>query len=229
MLSKNAAIAFFTPLFFISFLPGRSISQTKYLTSIDGFFNNSVNIRNSANWTTGMYDTSKDYTPSNSLPAAVTLEMPVPGDQGNEPSCGTWATIYAAGSYYMHLITSKPYSDSENLSPAFIYNQLPKGRNGITALVDNFKLFKTEGACSIKSMPYNADNYSTQPDSFQCLEATNYKIKDWQKLDPHNLVLLKSAVFKKRPVIFSITTDEGFDKITPPFIWKDRCGRMEQL
>ena len=42
------------------------------------------------------------------------------------------------------------------------------------------------------------------------------------------ILLLKRAVSQKKPVIFSIVIDEGFDKITAPFIWKERCGRMEQ-
>jgi len=154
--------------------------------------------------------------------------MPPPGDQGMQRSCAAWATVYGAGNYYMHLATGRPYSDSGNLSPGFIYNQLSKGKCGITSLLDNLYLFKAEGSCSLKTMPYNANDCFTQPDSVQRCNAENYKIKGWEKIDPYNLILLKRAVFQKKPVIFSIVIDEGFDKITAPFTWRERCGRMEQ-
>jgi len=233
MIFKSLPVILLSPLFTISFSPGKNVfNESKYTTPAACLFNNDVNTSccDTAVSPIPVVDTGNYYTPAvEPLPPAVLLDMPVPGDQGGEPSCGTWATIYGAGSYYMHLITGKPYSDSENLSPAFIYNQLPKGRYGITALIDNFKLFKIKGACSLKRMPYNANDCSTQPDSAQRLDAANYKIKDWEKIDCHNLIALKRAVFKKKPVIFSMTTDEGFDKITAPFTWKERCGRLEQL
>lgn len=172
-------------------------------------------------------DTGNYYTSNvGALPPAVRLNMPVPGNQGKQPSCSAWAVVYGAGNYYMHLTTGKPYSDSENLSPAFVYNQLPKGSHGATAFMDNLELFRVEGACSLKRMPYNANDYSAQPDSAQCLDAAKYKIKGWRKIDLHDLILLKKVLFQKKPVIFFIATDEGFDKITPPFIWKERCGSL---
>jgi len=233
MIFKSLPIILSLPLVTMSFSPGKNvINKSKYTTIVPGLFNGDINTSysDSANPQIPVVDTGNYYTSDvEALPPVVRLDMPVPGDQGKQPSCGTWATVYGAGSYYTHLITGKPYSDSENLSPAFIFNQLPKNRYGITALIDNFKLFKTEGACSLKSMPYNADDYSIQPDSAQRLDAANYKIKGCEKIDPHNLILLKRAIFEKKPVIFSITTDEGFDKITPPFTWKDRCGRMGEI
>ncbi|MDQ6902814.1 MAG: C1 family peptidase [Bacteroidota bacterium] len=174
-------------------------------------------------------DTSDYYTNGTEvLPAAIKLDMPVPGDQGMQRSCGAWATVYGAGNYYMHVNTGKAYSDSANLNPGFIYNQLSKGRCGITSLLDNLLLFKNEGSCSMKAMPYNYRDCATQPDSMQLANAKSFKIKGWEKIDPYSILILKSAVAKKKPVIFSIVIDEGFDKITAPFIWKNRCGRLEQ-
>ena len=160
------------------------------------------------------------------LPPAVRLDMPVPGDQGKQASCGAWAVVYGAGNYYVHLKTGKPYSDSENLSPAFIYNQLPKGSGGRVAFIDNLELFRAEGACSLKSMPYHANDYSARPDSTQRLEAANYKIKGWERIDLHDLTLLKKAIFEKKPVIFFIATDDGFAKLAQPFMWKERHGKI---
>lgn len=163
------------------------------------------------------------------LPQSIMLDMPIPGDQGTQRSCGAWAVVYGAGSYYMHKATGRSYNDNIILNPAFIYNQLPKGTGGITALTDNLKMFKERGSCSFKSMPYDTKDYTTQPDSQQCAEAQNYKINGWQKIDPYDLEELKAALAEGKPVIFSIAIDEGFDKIKAPFIWKERIGPQEEV
>ena len=230
MTFKSLPIILSLPFVSISFSHGKNVfSENGRAITISGLFNRAGNTgySDSARPSVPVSDTDNYYTQRvDVLPPAVLLDMPVPGDQGKQPSCSAWAIVYGAGNYYMHQTTGKPYGDSENLSPAFIYNQLPKGSGGITALIDNLELFKAEGACSLKCMPYYADNYSAQPDSNQRLDAAKNKIKGWGKIDPHNLLLLKKTVFQKKPVIIFIATDEGFNKITPPFIWKDRCGTL---
>lgn len=231
MVFKKLAILLSLAALIMSFSPGHDVfNENKPVTIVGGFFKNSVSMGfEKVDSGISDIDTSKRFTtPNNLLPAAVTLEMPLPGDQGMQRSCGAWATVYAAGNYYMHLATGRPYSDTGNLSPAFIYNQLSKGTRGITSLLDNLNLFKNEGSCSLKTMPYNANDCSAQPDSIQRSKAANYKIKGWEKINPYNFTLLKGEISQKNPVIFSIIIDEGFDKITAPFIWKERCGRLEQ-
>jgi hypothetical protein len=228
---KNLAMLLFFPPLTMSFLPRQNVfNDNKHKTIVAGFSNSLISMcRDRVYPGISVIDTSEVYTSATRLlPLAVRLEMPLPGDQGMQRSCGAWATVYGAGNYYVHLRTGKPYSDTGNLSPAFIYNQLSKGTRGITSLLDNLNLFKTEGACSLKTMPYNAKDCSAQPDGIQRCSAKNYKIKGWEKIDPYNLTLLKGAVSQKNPVIFSIVIDEGFDKITAPFTWKERCGRLEQ-
>jgi C1A family cysteine protease len=175
-------------------------------------------------------DTVEYFNPGvTSLPPAIILDMPVPGNQGKQRSCGAWAVVYGAGNYFMHITKGRPYNDSLNLNPAFIYDQLFKGTGGITALTDNLKLFKEIGSCPLKAMPYNLNNYNTQPDSLQCAEAKNYKINGWLKIDPYNLTEVKTALAGSKPVIFSIKIDEGFDRIKAPFVWKERRGRQEDV
>jgi len=232
MVFKNLAVLLSFPAFTIFFSPDRNMfKENKCITFFAGFFYKTTSRYFDGNVSLiSDIDTSKYYTSANSLlPSAVKLEMPAAGDQGMQRSCGAWATVYGAGNYYIHLTTGRPYSDTGNLSPAFIYNQLAKGTHGITSLVDNLNLFKTEGACSLKTMPYNDNDCSTQPDSAQRCKAGKHKIKGWKKIDPYNLILLKRAISQKNPVIFSIVIDKGFDKITAPFTWKKRYGPMEQV
>ena len=229
MIFKSLAIILSLSLGTISFSHGKNAGskRTKMITDA-GLFIGGVDTSYSDNKgpMTPLIDTGNYYTSNiEILPPAVRLDMPVPGNQGKQASCSAWAIVYGAGNYYMHITTGKPYSDSDNLSPAFIYNQLPKGSGGSVAFMDNLELFRTEGACSLKSMPYHADDYTAQPDSAQHLDAAKYKIKGWEKIDMHNLTLIKNALFQKKPVVFFIATDEGFNKLTSPFTWKERCGR----
>ena len=224
MVFKNLVLALFIPLLTNNFnLNKTTLTPVMYSCQANALQFDGV--------TLGVFpiDTIDYYTGETKiLPAAITLDMPKPGDQGMQRSCGAWATVYGAGNYYMHLNNGKAYNDSENLNPGFIYNQLSKGRCGITSLLDNLLLFKSEGSCSMKAMPYNSGDCVTQPDSLQRVDAKSFKIKGWEKIDPYNILVLKSALSKKKPVIFSVVIDEGFDKIKAPFVWKERCGRLEQ-
>ena len=131
MLFKTLPIILLLSAVTISFSHGKNVNnENKYLLNIPGFFNRVIDTSyfDTTDPTAPGVDTNNNHASGfETLPPAVLLDMPVPGDQGKQLSCGAWATVYGAGSYYMHLITGKPYSDSENLSPAFVYNQVPKG------------------------------------------------------------------------------------------------------
>jgi C1A family cysteine protease len=163
-------------------------------------------------------------TSTDTLAPALLLEMPAAGNQGSQGSCAAWATVYGAGSFHVHLTTGRPYSDTGNLSPRFIYNQITKGNCNCTSVLDNLYLLKNQGACSLNTMPYDPNDCSVQPDSLQRYQAENFKIDGWQRIDVHNLTLLKRAVNDNKPIIFSIATDEGFKKLKEPFIWKLKSG-----
>ncbi len=158
------------------------------------------------------------------LPTSAMLDMPVPGDQGGQPSCAAWATIYSAATQYKHRTTGEPYSDTGNLSAKFTYNQITKGDCRCTSIIDHLYLLKTQGAPSLAVMPSNAGECSLQPDSVQRARAAPYKIKDWQKLDMHNLKIIKKAIAEKMAVVFAISVDDGFKHMRPPFVWKNREG-----
>jgi hypothetical protein len=162
------------------------------------------------------------------LPDSLLLDMPAAGNQGSQGSCSAWATVYGAGTYHMHLTTGKPYSDTGNLSPKFTYNQITKGDCRCTSILDNLYLLKTQGASTLQVMPYDAGECSIQPDSLQITRAEPYKIQGWQKVDLHNLTLIKRIVFEKKPVLFAITIDDGFHHLATPYVWKNRAGAVGQ-
>jgi C1A family cysteine protease len=162
------------------------------------------------------------------LPVSFLLEMPAAGNQGGQGSCAAWATVYGAGTYYVHTITGKPYSDTGNLSPKFTYNQITKGDCRCTSILDHLYLLKTQGASSLQAMPYDDSECSIQPDADQKARAEPFRIQGWQKIDLHNVALIKRAVFEKKAVLFAITVDDGFQNLSTPFIWKDRVGSIGQ-
>ena len=168
-----------------------------------------------------------DYTPlsSSPLPVSFFLEMPIPGNQGSQGSCTAWATVYAAGTYYIHQTTGKAYSDTGNLSPKFTYNQITKGDCRCTSFLDHVYLLKTYGACSLGTMPYDPKECLIQPDSIQFDSARRYKINGWEKVNLHNLTEIKRAITEKHPVLFAIKIDDGFNHLRSPFIWKEIIGQ----
>jgi C1A family cysteine protease len=170
------------------------------------------------------------YLPDTSalLPVSILLDMPTPGDQGIQGSCTAWATVYGVATYYSHLKSGKPYSDTGNLSPKFTYNQIAKGNCNCTSFLDNLYLLKTQGACALSDMAYDENECSKQPDSIQTNKAESYTINDWRKVNLHNLTLVKQAVLAKKPVLFAIAVDEGFATIAFPYIWKARVGSIGQ-
>ncbi len=169
-----------------------------------------------------------DYLPDTAqpLPSSILLDMPVPGDQSSQRSCAAWATVYGAGSYYVHTILGKAYSDTGNLSPKFIYNQITKGNCTCTSILDHLYLMKMEGACSLSTMPYDPGECSLQPDSIQKSDAETYKIKGWAKVNLHNLKCIRKAIQDKHPVIFAISVDPGFEALSAPYVWKERSGAV---
>jgi hypothetical protein len=229
MRAKNMPISFFL-LFLIIFPLEKRIKPVPRIVQI-----NTVAARTSfatgycsgVNLGITILDTA-NYQPSTlePLPAEVNLDMPTPGDQGSQGSCAAWATVYGAANFYIHNATGRPYSDTGNLSPKFIYNQISRGNCTCTSVLDNLYLLQSLGACSMRTMPYDPNDCSTQPDSLQLDMAGSNKIKGWKKVNVRDLNLIKRALSEKRPVIFAITTDDGFKKIAAPYIWQSRTGKI---
>ena len=167
-----------------------------------------------------------DYQPdtTSSLKDSVLLDMPASGNQGSQGSCAAWAVVYGLGSYYVHTLSGKAYSDTGNLSPKFTYNQIAKGNCGCTSLIDNLYLLREEGAASLGFMPYDPSECVLQPDSLQTRDALNNRIKNFSRVDMHNLSLIKRALSEKKPLVFAINVDDGFKQLDSPFIWKDHTG-----
>jgi C1A family cysteine protease len=158
------------------------------------------------------------------LPDSLLLDMPEAGDQGSQGSCSAWATVYAAGSYYAHIVGGKPYSDSTLLSPKYTYNQITKGDCVCTSITDHLYLLETQGASPLSAMPYDPKECLLQPDSLQKKKAEPFKIKSWLTVDIKNVTLIKQQLLHKMPVIFTTFPDEAFNRPSSPYIISKRTG-----
>jgi len=167
---------------------------------------------------------SARYSLTDLLPDSLLLDMPPAGDQGSQGSCSAWATVYAAGSYYNHIVKGTPYNDSTLLSPKYTYDQLTKGNCVCTSIFDHLYLLETQGACSLKDMPYNPAECAVQPDSVQVKKAVPFKIRTWYTVDLTNRALIKQQLLHKMPVLFATNPDDGFRRPLPPYLLSKRTG-----
>lgn len=160
---------------------------------------------------------------SDSLPNAVSLDMPTPGDQSIQGSCAAWASIYAAGSYFIHNKYKVSY-DSILLSPAYTYNQITKGNCSCTSIYDNLYILYTQGAATLSSMPYDASDCSRQPDSTQRKVAAKYFIDSINTISLTGIDTVKRALYERKAIIFSMHVDDAFKGIIYPPILKNYTG-----
>jgi hypothetical protein len=145
------------------------------------------------------------------LPRQIDLSdnFPMPGNQGIQGSCVAWATAYALKSYHERLEMNWSLNTNEHLfSPAFIYNQINGGRNKGSLISDALKLIISKGAASLASMPYDDQDYLTQPTSAILEEAARFKAKSFSSVG--GLYEIKSALANAKPVVIGIGIFDSF-------------------
>jgi len=117
------------------------------------------------------------------LSASVDLsgQLPPVGDQGQQGSCVAWA----AGYYYKSWQEKQAHASWDltiqwyQFSPSFIYNQINGGQDHGSSFGGAFNLLKEKGDVDIADMPYNQNDYLTQPNSAQLEAAKPYRAADY--------------------------------------------------
>jgi hypothetical protein len=152
------------------------------------------------------------------LPASYVIPVnffPTPGNQGGQPSCTAWATGYGFMSFYQACKASREVkTESHIYSPSYIYQNIkelscPDCSCG-TYISDALNFLKNTGNVSITDCPYNSSDCS-KPNSKLATIASNYKIKDWYRVeDVKNFNELKTFLSKDMPVIIAVYTDDVF-------------------
>ncbi len=123
--------------------------------------------------------------------------MPQPGDQGQQGSCVAWATGYNYKSYQEQVQHDWGLSSTHNLfSPAYIYNQIDGGQDDGAAISDALNLLDSQGCDTLDDMPYNDQDYTTQPTQAQRLRASYFPSLSWTPIfqGTPNVTAMKSAL-----------------------------------
>ena len=158
------------------------------------------------------------------LPSSVDLssDMPPIGNQGRQGSCVGWATGYAMKSYHEKVERQWSYGSHVQaqggegdhiFSPAYIYNQINRGRDTGSNPMDALRLLQTKGAAPWKAMPYRDNDYRTAPSAAADSVAKNYKIESFKTLDQTNADAIKSQLAAKRVVFIGVKVYDNFYKL----------------
>lgn len=164
-----------------------------------------------------------------SLPSSFFLAVPTPNNQGSQGSCTSWATGYTVASFFMNANKSSKYSSNADLaSPSYLYNQIRKGGQcgAGSSFPDNLNILQNQGICSLTDMPYNARECGTQPNTTQRNLAQRNKIFKWAMISKNDISNIKAYLYSGYPVMFAFYVDEGLNFLSPPYIWKQRKGRI---
>ena len=166
------------------------------------------------------------------LPATYFVDTPPPGNQGIQGSCVAWSMIYATRSYFNKAAKGLNYKSVDGsvnpetvFSPAYVYNQLNGGNsNGGTTAPAVFKLLQSQGVCTLKDMPYNEKDFTSQPSADQKQKASAYKIGKWGRVNITINAFRKYLYFDYPIIIASILDRNIFDlkqkDANGEYIWK---------
>ena len=165
-----------------------------------------------------------NYRGHRGLPEKVDLSpgMPPVGHQGRQGSCVGWAMGYAIKSYHEKRERNWSYGPHVQLeggagehvfSPAFIYNQLNKGRDRGSNPLDALRLLKSKGVAPWRVMPYREDDFLRLPNLPALREALRYRIRDYRRVNHANPALLKAALAAGNPVFIGLKTHDNFYRL----------------
>jgi hypothetical protein len=157
--------------------------------------------------------------PTPPLPEKVDLspDMPPIGNQLVQKSCVGWAVGYALRSYMERRYDRRPLKLSTGeldpdrvFSPAWIYNQINGGQDRGAKVREGLEILYDKGAARWRDMPYDEDDYKSQPSAATARRAEAYKIAVWARIHISDTTIIKSFIYSKYPVVIVAIVDEGF-------------------
>jgi hypothetical protein len=122
--------------------------------------------------------------------------------------CTAWATSAAKSCLEAFDQGWVPNRPQTMFSPTFIYPQINQGKDEGSSLVAAALLLQEMGAATLKTAPYHANDFLTQPPSFAFEEAGRFKNRNTYVLQ--NREEIKIALRENLPVLIGT-------RLTPPF------------
>lgn len=141
-----------------------------------------------------------------------TNDFPNPGNQGKQGSCTAWAVGYAAKSYLVN-IGKKWGVKSYQFSPSFIYNQINNGVDEGSSIYDAMQLVINQGVCLLSDMPYNQNDFTTQPTQSQKDLANQYRSLSMRRIADGNVNDMKTVLKTGIPIVIGIPVYPDFDNL----------------
>lgn len=149
------------------------------------------------------------------MPEKTSIDLssyfPTPGDQGSQGSCTAWAVAYALKTYQENFERNWGVNSiTTRFSPAYVYNQLNSNDNGIS-ISKAMDLIVEQGVCTLSQMPYDQNDFTTQPTSSQRTNAAAYTAKEWYSV--WGLDNVRREIYEGNPVVVSIKVYPDFDNL----------------
>ena len=162
--------------------------------------------------------------------SAIISVRPPSGNQGSQSSCVAWATGYMTASTisgsrfgYTSFLTGAGAPDyTKILSPAFVYNQINRGRDAGSMEADALTLLIAKGDAPWVNMPFNQTDYLTQPTAAAFTAALPNRITNFTHIprtDPNGLAQIKASLAAGVPVLWGANVDPAFSNLTATDIW----------
>ncbi len=135
----------------------------------------------------------------------------------------TASTISGARFSYTSFLTGTGTPDyTKILSPAFVYNQINRGKDAGSLESDALTLLIAKGDAPWVDMPFNDTDYTTQPSATAFTAALPNKITNFTYLprnDPNGIAQIKASIAAGVPVPWGANVDAGFNNLTATSIW----------
>ena len=150
---------------------------------------------------------------SQALPRSIDLSgnFPVPGNQGTQSSCVGWAVAYLK-SYQERMEERWDFSVGTQFSPAWVYNQINRGQDAGSRPLDAMELLQSRGAATLATMPYDPDDYWTQPSAGAVEEAANYLGGEVRTIN--TVLVYKQALAHRVPFVLAMPVYDSFNSLS---------------
>lgn len=152
------------------------------------------------------------------LPRSVDIshKMPPAGNQGSQGSCVGWATAYAYKTFQEGLEENWALDITPHqFSPAWIYNQINGGNDNGAFVSDAMALMQEKGVDTLVHFPYNASDYTTQPQAASFSRALRYKLTSWSIVPQNDLDTIKQQLAQGKAVVFRVGIYDDFYQVSP--------------
>lgn len=164
------------------------------------------------------------------LPAEVDMagDFPVPGDQGDQPSCVGWAVAYALKSHQEKRERNWSLDSRDRLfSPAFIYNQIKLNNNctGGSHFVDALNVLRRDGAATLTEFPYDPNSCAAMPSAIVKQNARTFAVADWRRINVQDEIEIKTQLAAGFPVMIGAMVGRNFKLLQPTQVFRSNPAR----